>query len=384
MSQQKPSPTTHNQATLERYADNLKEEVEGIHLYRMLAAHERNAQRKQVLLDLASTEERHAEIWRKRLRLAGIETPDSGPSLRVKMLGFLARRFGVRSVLPVVRMMEAGVYSKYMSQGSVAASLAPEELEHGRTLARLEKGGSDRTADITTYETWHRRGAGGALRASIFGVSDGLVSNASLVMGFAGAQVDIEFIVLAGIAGLLAGSFSMAVGEYVSMRAQRELFERQIALERTELEIAPEEERNELLRIYKAKGLPQEEAETVVDRLMEDPEVALDTLIREELGLDPDELGSPWAAAIGSFISFALGALVPVAPFFFGSVAGITPLIILSIVLSALALFGVGASLSLLTGRNFIVSGGRQVALGAIAAALTFGIGRLIGVSAGL
>ncbi len=383
MNQQKPLNT--GQATLQRYADNLRDEAEGIHLYRMLAAHEKNDQRKQILLGLAAVEERHAEIWRERLRSSGIETSDYGPSLRVKILGFLAKRFGVQTVLPVVRIMEAEGYSKYMGQGSLGASLASDELEHGRTLARLEKGGSEKTGDITKYETWHRRGAGGALRASIFGVSDGLVSNASLIMGFAGARVDEEFIVLAGVAGLLAGSFSMAVGEYASMRAQRELFERQIALERMELEIAPEEERDELLRIYQAKGLPEDEAVTVVDRLMEDPEVALDSLIREELGLDPEELGSPWAAAIGSFVSFAFGALVPVAPFFFGFATGsITPLIIISIILSALALFALGGSLSLFTGRNVMASGGRQVALGVIAAALTFGIGRIIGVSAGL
>lgn len=373
-----------DKTTLEIYADNFKDEIDGIHLYKMLAANEKDANRKRTLLELAEVEERHAQVWRERLEASGIPTKDYGPSRRVKILGFLARRFGVNSILPLVRAMEARGYRKYIEQGQMAATMATDELEHGRTLARMENNGSQLPTEITKYETWHRRGAGGTLRASIFGVSDGLVSNASLIMGFAGAQVDEKFILLAGVAGLLAGAFSMAVGEYASMRAQRELFERQIALEKMELTIAPEEERKELIGIYRAKGLPQDEAENVVDHLMEDPDVALDSLVREELGLDPEELGSPWGAAIGSFLSFALGALVPVAPFFFGAVSGVTPLTIISIVISALALFGVGATVSLLTGRNFIISGLRQAGLGVVAAALTYVTGRIIGVSAGL
>jgi VIT1/CCC1 family predicted Fe2+/Mn2+ transporter len=172
----------------------------------------------------------------------------------------------------------------------------------------------------------------------------------------------------------------MASGEYVSMRAQRELFERQIQLERDELETAPEEEERELVLIYQAKGLPKEEAESMAARLMQNPEVALDTLVREELGLDPSTLGSPWGAAIGSFLAFAVGALVPVVPFFFGSDAS-APFVVAAAALSAVALFAVGASLSLFTGRSALLSGVRQLGLGAAAAALTFGIGSIIGVS---
>jgi len=171
----------------------------------------------------------------------------------------------------------------------------------------------------------------------------------------------------------------MAAGEYVSMRAQRELFERQIELERAELESAPEEEEREISLIYQAKGLPKDEADRTAARLMENPEIALDTLVREELGLDPSELGSPWGASMGSFAAFAVGALVPVFPFFFGSAAA--PVIALSAALSALALFAVGAGVSLFTGRSALYSGARQVALGAAAAAVTFIIGRIIGVS---
>jgi VIT1/CCC1 family predicted Fe2+/Mn2+ transporter len=175
----------------------------------------------------------------------------------------------------------------------------------------------------------------------------------------------------------------MAAGEYVSMRAQKELFERQIELERGELEAAPGEEQQELALIYQAKGLPRDEAESMAARLMENPQIALETLVREELGLDPRELGSPWGASIGSFLAFGIGALVPVIPFLFGANASL-PFVAASAGLAAVCAFAVGASLSLFTGRHPLLSGGRQVALGAVAAALTFAIGRAVGVSAGV
>jgi VIT1/CCC1 family predicted Fe2+/Mn2+ transporter len=211
-------------------------------------------------------------------------------------------------------------------------------------------------------------------------VSDGLVSNLALVMGVAGASSGQgSFVLLAGIAGLLAGAFSMAAGEYVSMQSQRELFERQIALERAELEAMPEEEEAEMAALYRAKGFPPDEAKAIAARLFENPERALDTLIREELGLDPSELGSPVGAAGGSFVAFALGAVVPVIPYLLGSGSAA---FVASIVLSLVALFMVGAAVSLLTGRGFLFSGARQVLIGAAAAVVTFAVGSLIGVAA--
>ena len=182
-------------------------------------------------------------------------------------------------------------------------------------------------AEIGQREQWHRSGRSGTLRAVIFGVSDGLVSNLSLVMGVAGAASNNpSFILLAGVAGLLAGAFSMAAGEYISMQSQRELFERQIALERAEMEAMPEEEEAELAASYRAKGFAPDEAARIAHRIFEDPENALDMLVREELGLDPDELGSPWGAAGGSFVAFAIGAIVPVIPYLFGG--GTTALLV--------------------------------------------------------
>src|SRR3990172_1029238 len=299
---------------IRRYQANLDDEIDGIAIYHLLAEAEPDPGRRAIFEQLADVEQRHAGVWRQKLREAGVEPRERGPSLRIRLIGFLARRFGVRSVLPIVRGMEAGAYGAYMAQDEAAQAIAPDEREHGRTLGRLQRPELTPTETIAARETWHRTGGGGTLRASIFGVSDGLVSNVSLIMGFAGAQTEGKFVLLAGVAGLLAGAFSMAAGEYVSMRAQRELFERQIELERGELEAAPDEERRELALIYQAKGLSKEQAEETAARLMENPEVALDTLFREELGLDPASLGSPWGASIGSFLAFAGGAFVPVIP----------------------------------------------------------------------
>jgi VIT1/CCC1 family predicted Fe2+/Mn2+ transporter len=187
-----------------------------------------------------------------------------------------------------------------------------------------------------------------------------------------------HFVVLAGVAGLLAGAFSMAAGEYISMQSQKELFENQISMEREEMRVMPDVEREELVEIYRGKGLPQRDAERVADRLMDDPEKALDTMVREELGLDPDELGSPWGAAWSSFISFAVGALVPLLPFLLG--VGFNALVA-SLAFSFAALFAVGAAVSLVTGRGFLFSGLRQVVIGAVAAGVTYAVGSVIGVN---
>jgi len=370
---------------IRRFQANLDDEINGIAIYHMLSAAEPDPKRKAIFDELAEVEVHHADVWRAKLREAGVEPREHGPGLRTRMIGFLARRFGVRSVLPIVRNMEAGAYVAYMGQGEAGQAIAPDEREHRKTMSKLERGTVEPIEAISQRETWHRTGGGGTLRASVYGVSDGLVSNASLVMGFAGAQTKGDVALLAGVAGLLAGAFSMAAGEYVSMRAQRELFERQIDLERQELEISPDEEQREISLIYRAKGVSKEQADAMAAQLMKDPEVALNTLVREELGLDPSELGSPWGAAIGSFLAFAGGAIVPVIPFIFAPASkdvsvGIAAL---SAGMSGLALFGVGAALALFTGRSPFFSGGRQLALGAAAAALTFAIGSVIGVSTG-
>ena len=222
-------------------------------------------------------------------------------------------------------------------------------------------------------------GKSGALRAAIFGVNDGLVSNLSLIFGVAGAGVHNAVVVRTGVAGLLAGAFSMAAGEYISVRVQREVFQRLIHLEAHEIGTAPEAEREELAAIYERKGVSHDLAEQLATELMRDPEMALDTHAREELGLDPDEgLGSPFAAAGASFAMFSVGAFIPLIPFLFGSGGGA---VAVSATLSGAALFAVGAAMSFLTGRNAMLSGARMLALGAGAATITYVVGKLLDVS---
>jgi VIT1/CCC1 family predicted Fe2+/Mn2+ transporter len=362
---------------IEQYRENLRGEIDGAALYRLLAEAERDPERASIFRDLAAAEDRHAGVWRGKLEEAHTALPgDQRPSLRVRIIGWLARRLGSRAVLPMVNALEAGDYGSYAEQGGDALPLAYDERVHGRTVARLA--GMSEPSDIVRQERWHRLGGGGTLRASIFGINDGLVSNLSLVIGVAGAAPEGGTVLLVGVAGLLAGAFSMAAGEYISMRSQRELFERQIEMERMELEVHPEEEREELALIYRSKGIPKADAERLADTIISDHAGALDTLAREELGLDPSELGSPWSAAAGSFVAFAVGAFVPVLPYLFAR-GELT--IISTVILGAVALFAVGASLSLFTGRNPLYSGLRMLALATVAASATYGIGRLVGAS---
>ena len=365
---------------------NLRLERDALLLYDALAEIEKDPQRAAVFHRIAANERRHADIWATKLAEAGVEVPPAPtrPRPRVAIIVLLARVFGTKAVSDLVTALEGDEEDIYDSQTATPeiAAIAADEREHAEIWRKLKDPGYHPDRDIATRERWHRSGRSGLLRAVIFGVSDGLVSNLALVMGVAGASGQAttpgHFILLAGIAGLLAGAFSMAAGEYISMQSQRELFERQIALERAEMEAMPEEEEAEMAAIYRAKGFREDEAKAIAHRLFENPERALEQLIREELGLDPDELGSPYGAAFGSFVAFAVGAFVPVLPYLLGGGVGA---FVAAIVLSLVALFGVGAGVSLLTGRSVLFSGARQVAIGAVAALVTFGVGTAIGVS---
>jgi len=376
--------------------DNLKLERDAVVLYDALASIEKDPVRAAAFERIATNERRHAEIWANKLADAGATVPSSnGVRPRVRFIILVARLFGTKSVADLVKALEGDEEEAYDAQASPeVAAIAADEREHAQIWDRLGSGAATdprrdgvgaagragSAAEIGKRESWHRSGArSGTLRAVIFGVSDGLVSNLSLVMGVAGAAAaNPSFIILAGIAGLMAGAISMAAGEYISMQSQRELFERQIALERAEMEAMPEEEEAELAASYRAKGFTPDEAARIAKRIFKDPQTALDTLVREELGLDPDELGSPWAAAGGSFISFAIGAAIPVVPYLVAGGVGAT---IVSLVVSLIALFGVGAGVSLLTGRSLLYSGFRQLGIGLAASLVTYFIGTLIGVS---
>jgi VIT1/CCC1 family predicted Fe2+/Mn2+ transporter len=371
--------------------ENLKLERDAIALYDALATIEKDPRRAEAFRTIAGNERRHAEVWAGKLRETGAVVPEPGaPRLRVRTIVFIARIFGTHAVRDLVQALEGDEEEAYTAQASPEVeAIAADEREHAEIWKRLSGGGATapaspghaahRPADIAASERWHRAGRSGTLRAVIFGVSDGLVSNLALVMGIAGAsQGEDRVILLAGIAGLLAGAFSMGAGEYISMQSQRELFERQIALERAELEAMPEEEQAELATVYRSKGFTREEADTIAARMIADPQHALDTLVREELGLDPDELGSAWGAASGSFVAFGVGALIPVIPYLVGSGSGA---FVAAIGLSVAALFAVGAGVSLLTGRSMLFSGGRQVIIGAAAAVVTYLVGLAIGVA---
>ncbi|MFQ5683307.1 MAG: VIT1/CCC1 transporter family protein [Candidatus Binatia bacterium] len=361
---------------LGRYRGNYLIEMDGITLYHAMAAAEADEGRAAIFKKMALSEERHANRWARLLRAAGEAVPEYRPTARVRLLGWLARVFGTQKILPIVSGLEARDQSQFMEQPE-AVGIPADERGHIRAIRALEIGATGQQS-IMGRERWHFRAGGGSLRAAVFGVNDGLVSNFSLVMGFAGAEARPEYILLAGIAGLLAGAFSMGAGEYISMRAQRESFEQQIAMEKQELEMAPEEEEEELSLIYQAKGVPEKEASALAHRIIQDPKTAVDTLAREELGLDPSELGSPWRAALSSFWAFVSGAFVPVVPYL---VASGTIAIIGSASLSCLALFGVGALVSVFSSRGPWISGVRMLGIGILASAVTFSVGWLVGIS---
>ena len=332
--------------------DAWREEMRCAHLYRAIASAEAGTPREQFFRGLAD------EARARAAKQAGPDLPARfEPDLRTRIVERLVRRFGPRA-----------------TQGILAAM-------HLRGLSVYHQPDLPPPRPATLEEMQERRrgaGTGGNLRAAVFGANDGLVSNASLMLGVAGASDASAAILLAGAAGLLAGAFSMAAGEYVSVTSQRETFEHEIDRQRSELLSYPAETAQELARLYEGLGVDPDDAAALAARRLVDKERALDLLARGKLGLNPDELGSPWGAAISSFFSFAVGAFVPVAPFLFAT--GNTALMA-SIALAACALFAVGATISLFTGRSAVRDGLRMLCIGGGAGAATYAIGRLLGVS---
>jgi VIT1/CCC1 family predicted Fe2+/Mn2+ transporter len=341
-------------------AESWADEMRSAFLYRIIARKEGASPRATLFAELANEAESQARVWADHARAAGTPVPERfAPDRRARIVAHMIERVGPRRM----RMILAAMKVRGLSVYTHAVPGHPTPVSVG---AMADRHGSP--------------GSGGSLRAAVFGVNDGLISNCSLILGVAGANADVKTVLLTGAAGLLAGAFSMAAGEYVSVRSQREMFEHQIALERKELETYPDEEAEELALIYAARGMTDEEAAALARRTIADPERALDTLAREELGLNPDELGSPWGAALSSLAAFAFGALIPLLPF---ALASPGTALGASIAATAVALFVVGATISLFTGRNAVVSGLRMLAIGGAAGALTWGIGRMLGVSIG-
>lgn len=368
---------------VERYRANLRAETDGAALYRALQQLEQSPELSEVYARFAESEERHASVWRELLRAAGAEATetDARAGWRTRVMIALARRLGPGIILPTVIAREQADSAKYDEQpDAVEAGMPGDERSHARLFRSIGEQSSTGLVGsaLAQLEGRHPSAGGNALRAAVLGANDGLVSNVSLVMGVAGAELAARSILVTGLAGLLAGSLSMALGEWLSVQSARELFSHQIAIEKDELAAFPEEELEELSLIYRAKGVAEDDARALATRIVGDQTSALDTLAREELGIEPGELGgSAWVAAITSFLLFTVGAIIPVFPYFFGGGVGA---VATSIGLSAAALFLIGAGITIITGRNAWASGLRQVLFGVVAAAITFGIGRLIGV----
>ncbi len=345
--------------------DSWYHEKESAWLYRQVASAESDPRKSELFVKLAAAAEEQAGKWQAAAaRGTGATTAVTRtftPSLRARIVARLLTRFEPRALRPVLAAMKLRGLSIYSAPIGVAGHPMPTSL-----------------AEVGAR---HRSALGGSLRAGVFGVNDGLVSNVSLVLGVAGSGAASGYVLTAGVAGLLAGALSMASGEYVSVRSQREMYEYQIALEREELAEYPEEEAEELALIYHARGVELDQARALSRALLAQPAQALDVLSREELGLNPDDLGSPWRAAATSFIAFALGALIPLLPFLAGARGSLATLS--SAAITLLALFAVGLGLSLFTGRQALRGALRMVLIGGGAGAISFVVGRALGVAIG-
>lgn len=362
-----------------QYLEFLADERNSAALYRALAEVEKNPKIAEVYRRLAATEEAHAAVWAEKLKAANAAVPPAKLDWRTRALIWSARRFGPGAVLPSMTAMERQGDQAYLKAGA-PAGMAHQERSHGLLLSTISqtRGGIEGAA-LAQLEGRHRSAGGNALRAAVLGANDGLVSNFSLIMGVAGAEVANSAIVLTGIAGLLAGAISMALGEWISVQSSRELYQKQIKTEQEEITASPEEEAEELALIYQARGLDENAARQLAQQMMSSEETALEALSRDELGINPEELGgSAWEAASASFLLFAVGAIIPLFPFFF--LSGGTAIVV-SAVCGAIGLFAIGAVITLFTGRSVLYSGTRQMLFGLAAAAVTFLIGRLIGVN---
>jgi vacuolar iron transporter family protein len=360
----------------------LQVEVDTAFLYDSIAAIQSDVNLTRVLHSLADIEKGHAKHM-----LEKVQTLDSNyemplPSSKAMFQLKVGKLFGYSSIISSLSNIEkqfaVNTIKNKIEQGEKLTGFEHNHLQIIEAVNNNEalnvSGGL-----LSKFESRHKSVGGNALRAAVLGSNDGLVSNMSLVMGVAGAAVSNNTILLTGIAGLLAGAISMALGEWLSVQSSRELNQRQIELETEELEASPEEEKKELVLLYQAKGMSVIDAQKLADKAFESPETAIDAIITEELGIDKEELGgSAWEAAIASFVLFSIGAIIPLYPFIFleGNNA-----ILLSVASSVVGLFGIGAAITLLTGKSVLFSGFRQVAFGLAAAAVTYGIGSLIGVS---
>ena len=357
----------------------IQTEVDAYYLYQKLAENEEDPIVASVFAQMSEIEKGHAVEFAKTLNKNIEEFLQ--PSWRAKTLNRIGKIFGYDYVLGALMDTEKSLATNVIRQKAKSkAPISGNEDSHVKILRSiLDNETRVSGSQMARFEKRHRSVGGNAIRAAVLGGNDGLVSNFSLVMGIAGATANQQGVLLAGVAGLLAGALSMALGEWISVKSSQELYENQMQLEMEELEINPEGEKQELKLIYMAKGIPEDQAKDIVEELMKNKEHAHEVLVKEELGINAEELkGSAMEAALSSFVLFAIGAIIPVLPFMFTT--GMKA-IVLSTIASAIGLFLIGAAITLFTGRNVWFSGFRQVFFGLAAAAVTFGIGKLIGVT---
>ncbi len=358
---------------------NIQTEIDASFLYKLLADNESDKNVADVFYQMSEIEQSHAIAFMAKNGMDTSTLPP--PSGRAKVLKVIGKFLGYDYVLGVLLDTEKSISSSVLNaRKKTNSTVSISDTAHVTILKNiLNNNTSISGSNLARFEKRHRSVGGNTLRAAVLGGNDGLVSNFSLVMGIAGATSGQKEVLLTGIAGLLAGALSMALGEWISVKSSQELYENQMQLELDELETNPEGEEKELVLIYISKGIPKEQAEKMAKDVMSNIDHAHEVLIKEELGINPEDLkGSAMEAAITSFLLFGIGAIIPVIPFFFfeGMKA-----IILSTIFSGFGLFLIGAAITLFTGKSVWFSGFRQVLFGLIAAAITFGIGKIIGVS---
>lgn len=362
-------------------SSSVQTEVDAIFLYERIAQAEADPGIAGIFRNLADIERGHATKMLERLQQQGLPATMPPPSWRARALDRIGKMFGYDYIIGVMMDTEKSISRAMVAQKQAGnIPVTGEEGNHVKILQSLLSTRQKVSGEqLSRIEGRHKTVGGNALRAAVLGANDGLVSNLSLVMGVAGATSGQSEILLAGSAGLLAGALSMALGEWISVKSSQELYERQMALEMEEIVANPEGELKEIALIYMAKGIPDAQAHEMAQKSMANKDEAHALLIKEELGINQEELkSSAWEAAITSFILFAIGAIIPLAPFFWGG--GLTA-ILASAALSTLGLFLIGSAITLFTGKSIWFSGARQVVFGLLAAAITFGIGKLIGVS---
>ncbi|HET9921039.1 MAG TPA: VIT1/CCC1 transporter family protein [Ktedonobacteraceae bacterium] len=363
---------------------NWQREVEGVRTYGELARKERDPARRAVLEKLAEAETRHAEKWANKLAELGAEPPGEERSAGTRFKGWLRAQLGTEAALRQLENEEDRDIARYEAQAqsindaeaqAMLRDVRREEESHGRVIREMISPiGPQGMLDVMLRrERWHKRG-GGWLGDAIYGANDGLGAVFGIVSGVAGytGATDSHFVLVSGLAGMLASALSMGSGAFLATKSEREVYQAEINRERHEIEEDPEEEREELALFYQLKGFTPEESELLSNRLSEQPEQFLRTLAHEELGLSEDSFPNPLTAAISATVSTAIGAFIPIIPFFF--LTGFTAIIVAAII-SLIAHFAVGAAKTLVTGRSWFNSGMEMTVVGAVEAVITYLLG---------